>query len=70
MKLRAEITSTVYLTVRCTPKERSLWRNLAKRKGKPISVMVRDGLNTATRQQCLCEPGSPVCQHCTPGEHP
>ena len=57
------------LQVRCTDDELRLWRTLGKR---PLSVEVREWLNTWTMQRCRCAAGFPLCPHCSnrPGKQP
>ena len=65
MKRRSELPSTNVIGLRCTTREHSLWKRLAQRKNKTLPNLVRDGLNNAAKQLCLCQPGEPICYHCS-----
>lgn len=58
-------TANKFLTVRCTPRELYLWKQLAKHKNKSVSSMIRDGLDKIISSTCICEPGSLPCPYCS-----
>ena len=54
----------VMIVVRCSARERELWRRYAASRGKSLSALVRDGLTSGAGRQCLCSPGLPRCAFC------